>query len=197
MLRLMHHLSDDRLVAIALEASVTARVTAHLRDCAACAVRQARLAALLRDISQVAAGEADAAFPPEHLARQRARILSRVRHVTQPVAVLPFPGNPGDRPPSRRWIGPVASATAGLLLGVVAGQVAFDRPDGTVPAEEAAIEIVRPAPAILTRPSLAAATISGDELLLQIEAARQGPRPATLRSLDALTPRASELVSLQ
>ena len=198
MLRMTRHLSDDRLVGVTLEASATARETAHLRDCAACAVRQAWLAALLRDVSQVVADAADEAFPPERLAQQRASILSRVRQVGRGVPVLAFPGGPAiARRPARRWLGAVASAAAGLLLGVAAGQLAFDRPDGPERAAPAAVEIVRPAAAVQVRPAAAAVQISDDELLLQIEAAGQGPRRATLRSLDALTPRASELVSLR
>ena len=194
MLTLTRHLSEERLVAVAVAATATAREGVHLARCAGCAGRLARLAALLRDVSAVAAGEADAAFPPARLASQRARILSRVGRITQPAPVLEFPASAVTsralRP--RRWLGAAASAAAGLLLGVAAGQVVRPATPPTSAAVETAAEVQR---APVVRP--AAITISDDELLLQIETAGRRPQPATLRSLDALTPRATELVSLR
>ena len=193
MLTLTRHLSEERLVAVAVASPATAREDVHLAHCAGCADRLARLAALLRDVSAVAADEADAAFPPARLASQRARILSRVGRITQPAAVLEFPAPTvlrALRP--RRWLGAAASAAAGLLLGVAAGQAVRPATPPTSAAVETPAE-VRGAPVV--RP--AAITISDDDLLLQIETAGRRPQPATLRSLDALTPRTTEFVSLR
>jgi hypothetical protein len=202
MLKTRRHLTDDRLVEIVAAATPAADEAAHLRACPACAGRRDRVAALLRDVSRAAADEADAAFPPERLARQRARILGRVGQLPQAAPVAAFPARPDVRPRSgttRRWIGMAASAAAGLLLGVVAGQVWTPIADDLAPAAASieSAEILRPARIIPARPAAATAAISDDELLLQIETAGAGPRRATLHSLDVLTPRASDLVSLR
>lgn len=195
MLTLTRHLSEDRLVALAVDTPAAARESAHLARCTTCAAQHARLVALLRDVSAVAAGEADAAFPPARLASQRARILSRVSRLALPTPVLEFPAAPRVATPvrARRWMGAAASAAAGLLLGVVAGQ-AFIGPDAA-PATTASSAPVEAQAAPALRP--AAITLSDDELLSAIETAGRRPRPATLRSLDALTPRPADLVSLR
>jgi hypothetical protein len=187
MLTLTTHVPDERLVALAVDAQATTREAAHLARCGTCADAQARLAGLVRNVSAVAAGEADAAFPPARLAAQRARILSRVAQVSQPAAVLEFPvpaATPARRAVRRRWLGAAASAAAGLLLGALADQTLIGPAAPVAPS--------------LAAPALAdAVTISDDDLLLQMEAAGRRPQPATLRSLDALTPRAADLISLR
>jgi hypothetical protein len=200
MLTLTTHVPDERLVALAVDAQATTREAAHLARCGTCADAQARLAGLVRNVSAVAAGEADAAFPPARLAAQRARILSRVAQVSQPAAVLEFPvpaATPARRAVRRRWLGAAASAAAGLLLGALADQTLIGPAAPVAPslAAPALADAVTEAPAAVIVP--AAVTISDDDLLLQMEAAGRRPQPATLRSLDALTPRAADLISLR
>jgi len=203
MVTMSRHLADDRMVEIVLAGRSATGEAAHLRVCPDCAARRDRLAGLLADVSRAAADEADAAFPPERLARQRARILNRVQHLPQAAPVTAFPARPAAartaRRPDRWWLAVAASAVAGLLLGVLAGQSWTPRGDGLVPAEAAieAVDILRPTPAIQARPVVVTTTISDDELLMQIETAGAVPRRATLHSLDMLTPRASDLVSLR
>ena len=189
------HLSDERLTEIALTGASGILEAAHLRTCAPCRGRCDRLSALLRDVTAIATGEADAAFPPERLTRQRARILKRVHQLPQAAPVAAFPSDRARRH-TPRWV-VAASAAAGVLLGVLVGQFTSDPTATTLPEPVAAADVLRPVPTMQTRPVPATIMSSDDELLLQIEAAGRRPRPATLRSLDALTPRASEIVSLR
>jgi len=85
------HLSDDRLVEICFDLDVTSSDRAHLQDCATCEQRRSNLAGTLDDIDMAATEDADAAFPAERLARQRARILQRVDQDGRPARVIAFP----------------------------------------------------------------------------------------------------------
>ena len=123
------------------------------------------------------AEEADAAFPPERLAAQRARIARRLAALarqqerrtsrravgagsqaaaprSQPARVLPFPVRETVvRRPARpvRWV--AAAAAAGLLVGLVAGR-GFDRRLASGPSSvgSAPSAALRAAPAAEPRP---------------------------------------------
>ena len=85
------HLSDDRLIEICFDLEVTSSDRAHLQLCPACEERRSSLAGTLDEIDTAATQEADAAFPADRLARQRARILQRVDQDGRPARVIAFP----------------------------------------------------------------------------------------------------------
>ena len=190
------HLSDDRLIEVCLLEAASIAEQEHLGACARCDARRARLRNLLDDVSGAAVTEADAAFPPDRLARQQARILSQLQHDGRPGRLIAFPAGHAHEPtvsrtrPSTRWI--AAAAAAGLVIGVIAGRFghdySFGRPGGT------RIVVSRSADA----PDLRAggtgaireisAGFSEEEFLSQIEIAIDGPAAAALQPLDDLTP---------
>ena len=124
------HLSDDRLIEVCLLEAPSTAEQQHLGSCARCDARRARLQGLLDDVSGTAAAEADAAFPPERLARQQARILTHLLHDGRPARVIAFPAGHAHEPmasrtrPSTRWV--AAAAVAGLVIGVIAGRFGHD-----------------------------------------------------------------------
>src|SRR5262245_53847430 len=69
--------------------------------------------------------EADAHFDERALETQRHRILQRLAHLGQPARVIRFPLAPGrirsTAVVNRRWVS--VSAAAGLLLGLLSGQL--------------------------------------------------------------------------
>jgi hypothetical protein len=196
------HLSDDRLIEVCLLEVPSITEQQHLGSCAHCDARRARLQHLLDDVSGTAAVEADAAFPPERLARQQARILTHLQHDGRPARVIAFPAGHAHEPvasrtrPSTRWI--AAAAVAGLVIGVIAGRVGYDfsllgRPGG------ARGVVMRPAEVPELRASGGTGTIrevsaalTDEEFLSQIEIAIDGPSAAALQPLDDLTPTAWE-----
>ena len=145
---------------------------------------------------QVAAAlnaEVDALFPEERLQRQRGRILQRIEQQGRPGRVLAFPAGQGRTTasllhgtPTTRWV--AAAAVVAFIAGVVAGQrlpneFHFNRPVQVVAS--------RPSPDATgtTLRNPAALAVSDDEFLGEVELAIQS-RPAVLRHIDALTPRA-------
>lgn len=126
------HLTDDRLLACVLgttaaSARTDAATADHLRGCERCKGRFSALATLLETIPAVADAGFQDVFTPQRLQTQRARIghrLARLVGTVEPARVLAFPffGQPLgrlDRP--GRWL--AAAAAAGLLLGVITGQL--------------------------------------------------------------------------
>jgi len=138
--------------------------------------------------------EADALYPEDRLQRQRVRILQRIDQLGRPGRVIAFPASQArshsalllHSTPTTRWV--AAAAVVAFIAGVVAGQrlpneFRFNQPVHVVAS--------RPAPEA-TGTSLrgsAALAASDDEFLGEVEVATQS-RPAVLRHLDALTPRA-------
>jgi hypothetical protein len=197
------HLSDDRLIELCVLDAASAVEQQHLAGCTRCDARRVRLQRLLDDVSDTATAAADAAFTPERLTRQQARILARLQHEGRPARVIAFPaGHAPHEPvvsrtrPGSRWI--AAAAVAGLVVGAIAGRFGHD------------YSIGRPGPArvIISRtaeePELRAGTSTGtiqevtaslsdDEFLSQLEFAIDGPAAAALQPIDDLTPRAWEI----
>src|SRR5581483_1954979 len=124
------HLSDDRLIEVCVLEAPTPVEQQHLAACARCDARRSRLQSLLDDVSVTAAEAADAAFPPERLARQQARIMAHLQYEGRPARVIAFPAGHAHAPivsrtrPASRWI--AAAAVAGLVIGVIAGRVGHD-----------------------------------------------------------------------
>jgi hypothetical protein len=118
------HLSERALV----EALTGGERPAHLDRCDLCAERAVALSRWLDDIRATGVATADAAFPPERLASQQAQILRRLEQLDQPARVIAFPSHArlsqrdaGDRRVAPGWVG--VAAAAGLVLGVVGGQL--------------------------------------------------------------------------
>ena len=185
------HLSDDQLIDACLGVP-EAGAQQHLLGCAACEARRTAVGHMLTDVTDVAVAEADAAFSPERLARQHARILQRVDQDGRPARVIVFPAGQGPSPtllhprPARRWV--AAAAAAGLVLGVLGGHFARNL-TGFDGAPTQAVVSQAPGPAAVRTISMTAE----DEFLGQIELAVGSAGPAVLRPIDALTPRAWEV----
>jgi anti-sigma factor RsiW len=187
------HLSEDRLIELCLAASVATADDSHLSACPNCAARRSALAKLLTEISAAAAAEADAVFPEDRLARQRARILQRLQHEVPFGRVIPFPAASATaqvllRVRAARWV--AAAAAAGLVIGLLAGRLVHHLPASQPPAAGVVVSKEADTPVELRAVS---ATLSDDELLSQIELAVDSTGPAALRPLDQLTPRAWEV----
>ncbi|HXH07291.1 MAG TPA: hypothetical protein VNI83_11970 [Vicinamibacterales bacterium] len=164
----MKHLDDVELYELAREG----RLHPHLEVCSRCRRHRAVLVQVAEGSGELAR-EADAAFPPERLAEQRARIARRLARLgggmahgvsrragttaerdplpdapphPQAARVLPFPAR---HPLPRRQKAPVrwaaAAAAAGLIVGLFAGR-GFDRRLSPAPASE-------PAPSPVLRPT--------------------------------------------
>ena len=187
------HLSDDRLIEVCLLEAASIAEQEHLGACARCDARRARLRSLLDDVSGAAVAEADAAFPPDRLARQQARILSQLQHDGRPGRLIAFPAGHAHEPtvsrtrPSTRWI--AAAAVAGLVIGVLAGRFGHDYPLGRPGGTRIAVTRSADAPDLRTGAILEISTaVSEEEFLSQIEIAIDGPAAAALQPLDDLTP---------
>ena len=135
------HLTDEQLIATCVDGTApdgTALDGTTLDGTAACGECQARLASLatlLNEVNATANATADAAFPPERLARQHARILSRLVPHRQLARIIAFPharhtSMPSPRP-IRRWV--AGAAAAGLVVGMVAGHLAHELPGRRLP----------------------------------------------------------------
>jgi hypothetical protein len=186
------HLSDDRLIELCLDGTMAPSEVHHLTACTACDARRVELTSVLTDVTTSATEEADAAFPAERLARQQARILSRIDHDGRPGRVIAFPASRAPEPvslrtrPTTRWV--AAAAAAGLFVGLVAGHFSHDLPVGT----HASLR-----PQVVARQQIAGTSmreasmaITDDEFLGEVEQAIDSSGPAALRPIDALTPRA-------
>jgi hypothetical protein len=94
---------------------------------------------------------------------------------------------------SRRWVS--VAAAAGLIIGLLAGQLVHLVPWDTRPGRDQSVSMQsasRPSPAILPS-SNGNHALTDDELLDEIEAAVQLRRANSLRALDAITPMATDL----
>ena len=186
------HLTDDQIIAMCA-AGTAPDADSDAGGCPSCEARRADLSGLMTDVSAAAAAEADRAFPPARVARQYARIMSRIEHHGQGGRVLAFPHAatqpivPAHRHPVRRWI--AGAAAAGLIIGMAAGHFVHELPN-LRDTRQAQSATVSQQAAIPLRPGTA--SISDDEFLREIETAiTMGP--AGLRRLDALTPVAWEI----
>ena len=181
------HLTDDELITLCVDGSAPPLAAAG--SCASCESRLVSLAGLLQEIADTQASQADAAFPPDRLTRQHARILHRIEHQGQLGRVLAFPHGRGRRTampamPVRRWV--AGAAAAGLAIGLIAGHYAHELP--VLRARPAAGDTLRGASSV----PLQTATGGADaEFLREIEAAINSG-PLGLRRLDSVTPVAWE-----
>ena len=143
--------------------------------------------ALLEAYRAAACAEADAQFDDRALESQRHKILARLAHFGHPAKVLRFPkAGYADLPiPSvnRRWIS--VAAAAGLLIGLLGGQLVHIFPQQTRRLAPMATSIAPSAP---SRPAYVAVAVPVDDGLLgEIDYAVQLRSPSELRVLDELT----------
>ncbi len=154
----------------------------------------ATIATALEAYRAAAHAEADAHFDERALETQRQKILQRLEQAGQRARVIPFPGatepvRPGIAS-SRRWIS--AAAAAGLLIGLVTGQLFHvSHGDRWVPQVASAPRPAAAAPATNGRmaavPALATFTDPDDDLLDAVELAVSRHGAYELRAFDDLT----------
>lgn len=191
------HVSDDHLIDLCLAGPVRGTADPHVQACPECSQRHAALTQMLGDIAYGAGMEADAAFPEDRLARQKARILHRIDLDGRPGRIIAFPAGQPQEPvvlrtrPASRWV--AGAAAAGLIIGLLAGHLAHDLPGGARVPPARQIVAGEPAAPVAVRPVSTA--MSDDEFLGQVEMAIGMNGPAALRPLDVMTPRAWEVAA--
>lgn len=202
----------DRLTAFALagrapDGARDRELLDHVAVCDTCANRLSELTGELDALRGAAWQEVDAAFDDVALETQRSKILDRLAHLGQVARVLRFPGRVREAampvsPISRRWLS--VAAAAGLLIGLVAGQLIHFVPWDTrlhraAPSSSPTVSAAargQTGPLIVQTSSAMVAT-TDDELLDEIDQAMQLRRAASLRALDAFTPRVGDLVEIR
>lgn len=166
----------------------------HLAHCPACDARYQGLKAAFDGAREAALAEADAACTAGRLEHQRERIMRRIEALQAGPRVLPFPAAQSGQaasPPRvlRRWV--AAAAVAGLLVGLGAGRMVFNRSAATLAdarrgfAPGAAVASVRQTPT-MTSVHLEPA-LNDEEFLSELELATAAPRTRELRALYAFT----------
>jgi hypothetical protein len=189
-------LTDDVLAEIWTTAVAEGRDASHphLDICTECRHRYADFTCFLDQIRDDAHAEADQVMTAERLAAQQSQIFRRLEALERPARVIAFPRTP--RPamtPGRagqRWV--ATAAAAGLVIGVVAGQlVDFRR----------AFAPARPAPAVVDGTAARTSNITPvsmigpvDEAFIygDAELSTRAVRDSSLHALDDVTPRARD-----
>ena len=196
------HVPIDRLTALAFvvrapESDQDDQALRHVAECERCAAELARLTVDADEWRDAAITEADALFDDTKLEAQRSRILDRLANLGHAARVLHFPHRTRDvampvASGGRRWVS--VAAAAGLILGLVAGQLLRFVPwEGTGRRDAGlSVQSSRPTSGVVPA-STTASTMSDEQFLDEIEAALQLPRAHSLRALDALTPTAGDL----
>lgn len=143
------HLSERALT----DALLSGERPAHLDRCDMCAERAADLSRWLNHVETDARELADDMFAPEVLAAQQSQIMRRLEQMDSPVRVIAFPQTSrqeahasAGRRVAASWV--AVAAAAGLLVGIVGGQVTarMGQPTLTVPAVADANQVVEPTP---------------------------------------------------
>ena len=203
------HLSEDRLVALALDAPVVEasdnphETDRHVERCAQCAARLQEMAAFVGGLSATVQADVEDRFSAEHLSAQRDRIRRRLerlvgRHSSAKVLVFPGSGRPATSAPFivRRWL--AVAAAAGILIGVTLGQF-IDLVPGALPAGTMRSDPPAAEPFVTARAGDAADGMSSDDLdeifleQLELDLTLQRVRVSELRAFDELTPRVQEI----
>lgn len=144
--------------------------------------------ALLEAYRAAACAEADAHFDDRTVEAQRHKILARLAHLGHPAKVIRFPRAPHGEVPvsrvSRRWLS--VAAAAGLLIGLLGGQLVHILPQQTRRLAPMATSIAPSAP---SRQIVPVATPADDDgFLSEIENTVQLRSASALRVLDEITP---------
>lgn len=199
------HVAIDQLTALAFvsRAPMTAQAAedqtalVHVSQCDQCAAALHELVIASDGLRDKAFADADKAFDDIHLDAQRMRILDRLALLGRSARVLRFPERAREyvmpAPTSnRRW---VTAAAAGLIIGLVTGQLLHLAPTGGM-STGADTPTMR-APAQLSQVRQAAAdALSDDDLLYAVDNSVQLRRARSLQALDALTPVAADFRDL-
>lgn len=161
------------------------RLGLHVASCRRCRRTVDEWRTLGPALGEALREEADRAFTPERLDRQRARIMEQIRRGRR-ARVLEFPltaaANGGRRllrPDVRRWT--AAAALAGMLIGTLAGRFLLDP---RLPRQATVADAGQAG----ARPVLTGASGADEAFLLELDAAVFSSSPSALRALDALTP---------
>lgn len=204
----VQHLETDRMTALAFvvrapeDDSPSAddqMALAHLADCDECSARFATVVTNADSLRDAMCAASDEVFDDAMLDAQRSRILDRVAQMGQAARVLAFPSRPREAAmpvssSSRRWIS--VAAAAGLIIGLVAGQMLHFFPAAAIPLrdEAASMQAVERSRRPVAIPASATYTsLSDDELMEEVERAIEARRAPSLRAIDAFTPTASDL----
>ena len=131
--------------------------------------------------------EADAHFDERALETQRHKILAKLAHLGHPAKVIRFPKAPkGELPalkPNRRWVS--VAAAAGLIIGLLGGQLVHLVPQPTRRLAPMATSIAPSAPSRSAFVPVSAPVDDG--LLGEIELVMQARTANELRALDEFT----------
>jgi hypothetical protein len=175
------HLSERALV----DALLIGDRPVHLDRCDICADRAVDLGRWLDDVKTAGVEAADAAFSPERLAMQQTQILRRLEQLDQPARVIAFPTqarlgqrDPNDRRVAPAWVG--IAAAAGLVLGLVGGQVSARIGGARQPAVPAQVVVQAD-----EGPAISTARLSQPDLDLDLE----GLNIPALDAVDGITPK--------
>jgi hypothetical protein len=199
----------DRLTALALaahapESDQDRQFLAHVAACELCTAKLADLTSQVEGLRDAAWQEADAVFDEAALETQRMKILARIAQLGKAARVLRFPARVREAampvsPISRRWIS--VAAAAGLIIGLVAGQMLHFVPwDSRLHRPASQLQAGNPrvsAGPVIVQTAATAVTSTDDELLDEIDEAMRLRRAASLRALDAFTPRVGDLVEIR
>jgi hypothetical protein len=206
------HIPVDRLTALALagrasdlpsgEAGPDQQALAHLSRCDACSGTFARLVADADELRAFASQQADEVFDDAMLDAQRTRILDRLAHLGQAARVLSFPRRTREvvmpvSTSSRRWVS--VAAAAGLIIGLVAGQMLHFVPTSSYAARDTGVSMQaadRPTGPGIIPASASSPSLSDDELMEEVEVAVHLRRAESMRALDGLTPTVADLLAL-
>jgi hypothetical protein len=144
--------------------------------------------AALEAYRAAACAEADAHFDDRALETQRHKILARLAHLGHPAKVIRFPKATTVEAPAsginRRWIS--VAAAAGLIIGLVGGQLVHLLPQDSRRISPVATSIAPSAP---SGPTFVPASVAVDDGLLgEVELAMEIRSAAELRALDEFTP---------
>jgi hypothetical protein len=145
--------------------------------------------AALEAYRAAACAEADAHFDERALEAQRHKILARLAHLGHPAKVIRFPKAPQGEVPignvNRRWIS--VAAAAGLIIGLLGGQLVHLMPQQTRRLAPMATSIAPSAP--ISNPAFVPVSADADDGLLdEIEMVMQVRSASELRALDEFTP---------
>lgn len=197
------HVATERLAALALAGTEDERredgeALAHVSGCPACAATLSQLVAELDGLRGAAHLEADAHFPESALEAQRARVLDRLAHIGHAARVLPFPMRAISASPVRPVVNRKlisAAAAAGLLIGLVAGQVMHVTPWERARHVDTRTPAAPVVPASLPGfvPVTATASLTDYVSLTEVDSAVQLRRAADVIAFDALTPARSDV----
>ena len=203
------HLSEEDILRLLRPLSVPDlwedRARAHLSRCESCATKANVLERFLDNISRIHDVTSNDCVSMNRLAKQKHRVLRRIRHALEPnrrARVLWFPAV--SRPilagfsRAGGWLG--ASAMTGLLVGLAIGQWVHLHPDQTqaVGPLGAAQETTMPNATVTASRSelvnlpLAMTATSEDGFLEELDEALGSPPIPELTPLDEITPRIRE-----